>query len=550
VPVSERGNMKALVIGLDGATFTVLTPLMQAGYMPNLKKALGRGVSGELISTVPPVTALAWPSFFTGKNPGKHGLMGWQGRLNENFERPWVSGNQVRGSKLWHLAGKAGLRVCVVNVPVTYPPEPLNGAMVTGLLTPGLEVDFTYPPELRTALLATVPDYRIDVDVQHRRRDTRSLSAIRRFLNEAVNATQARGKAIRWLLDREQPDLAVVVFEMPDRLQHVLWRNIERLPRSLDGTEGASIIRDKLLTCYQALDEEIGRLVDGFLPRGAYLVFLSDHGFGPWETNVHLSDWLARQGWLTYDRRRVGGWEVLRWIGSRVKRWLPGTLISRARQALPLLHTLDWSRTWAYAGLPTEYGIFLNVRGREPAGIVEPTGYETLRTEILEALRAWCDPRTGQPIMKAVYRREELYTGPFVTQAPDIVFELRRGYRVSDLTGRMDLLGDVSQEPWGFHEREGIFGMRGPGIETGVELKQASIQDMMPTLLYTLGLPVPDDLDGRVLLDIFTSAWRGDHPLHFCHTGEVDMGSKVAQPYSVAEEALVAERLKGLGYLE
>jgi predicted AlkP superfamily phosphohydrolase/phosphomutase len=541
--------MKALVIGLDGATFTVLTPLMQSGYMPNLQKALARGASGELLSTIPPVTALAWPTFMTGKNPGKHGLLGWQGRLNARFERPWISGSKVRGSKLWNLASKAGLRVCVVNVPVTYPPEPLNGVMITGMLTPGLKAEFTYPPELRADLLTSVPDYQIDVDVQRTRRDTGNLGAIRRFLNEALDVTRARGKAIRWLLEREQPDLAVVVFEMPDRLQHILWQYIEQLPPLPKGIKGATIIQEGLLACYQVLDEEIGWLVDDFLPREAYLIFLSDHGFGPWETNVHMNDWLAQQCWLAYDRRRISGWEVLRWVGSRVKRWLPGSFVSKAQQALPLLNTLDWNRTWAYAGLPTEYGIFLNVRGREPAGIVELADYESLRTEIIEGLREWCDPRTGQPIMKAVYRREELYTGPFVTQAPDIIFELQRGYRVSDLTSRGNLLSDVSQEPWGFHEREGIFAMSGPGIASGITLDRTNIQDIMPTLLYVLGVPVPDDLDGRVLHELFIPARRADHSLRSQHV-EIEGSSGPIHPYSVAEKAMVAKRLKGLGYIE
>jgi predicted AlkP superfamily phosphohydrolase/phosphomutase len=300
--------MKALVIGLDGATFTVLTPLMQSGYMPHLQKALANGATGELLSTIPPVTALAWPSFMTGNNPGKHGLMGWQGRLNEHFERPWISGSTIRGPKLWHLANREGMRVCVVNVPVTYPPEPLNGVMVTGLLTPGLKAEFTYPPDLKPALLAAVPDYQIDVDVQHTQRDAGNPDAIRRFLDEAIAATQSRGKALRWLLQREHPDLAMIVFEMPDRLQHVLWQYIEKLPAPPEEIEGAAIIQERLLTCYQTLDEEIGRLVDG-LPREAHLVFLSDHGFGPLETLVHMNDWLAQRGWLAYDRRRAGGRE-------------------------------------------------------------------------------------------------------------------------------------------------------------------------------------------------------------------------------------------------
>lgn len=541
--------MKALVIGLDGATFTVLTPLMQTGYMPNLQKALARGAYGELFSTIPPVTALAWPSFMTGKNPGQHGLMGWQGRLNARFERPWLSGRQVRGSKLWHLADRAGMRTCVVNVPVTYPPEPLNGVMITGLLTPGLETEFTYPPEIKAALLAAVPDYQIDIDVQGSQPNTQSLEAIRCFLDQALTVTQTRGRAIRWLLDRERPDLAVVVFELPDRLQHILWRYVEQLPRPVEGVDGAALIQADLLACYQALDEEIGRLVDR-LPPQAYLVFLSDHGFGPWNTNVHLSDWLARQGWLAYDRRRIGGWEMLRWVGSRLKRRLPSALKRRTLQTFSLLRTLDWSQTQAYAGLPTEYGIFVNLRGREPAGIVEAADYGALRNDIIEALREWRDPQNGQPIMKAVYRREELYTGPFVTQAPDIIFELQRGYRVSDLTGRGALFSDVSQEPWGFHEREGVWAMSGPGIEPQPRAQSARILDVMPTLLYALGLPVPDNVDGRALLELFTPAWRTDHPLRSQHVTGEEMGLQTSQPFSAEEEALIEERLKGLGYLE
>lgn len=541
--------MKAMVIGLDGATFTILTPLMQAGYMPNLEKALARGACGELLSTIPPVTALAWPCFMTGKNPGKHGLTGWQGRLNARLERPWLSGRQVRGAKLWHLANQAGMKTCVVNVPVTYPPEALNGAMITGMLTPGLKAEFTYPPELKTTLLDAVPDYQIDVDVQHSQPNTSNLEAIRRFLDKALAVTHTRGKAIHWLLDREQPDLAVLVFELPDRLQHILWRYIEHLPLPAQGLDGATVIRDKLLACYQALDEEIGRLVDR-LPPKAYLGFLSDHGFGPWDTNVHLSDWLAQQGWSTYDRGRIGRWEVLRRVGSRFKRQIPSALKRRTLKTFSLLRTLDWSQTQAYAGLPTEDGVFINLRGREPFGIVEQADYEPLRADIIEALREWRDPRNDQPIIKAIYRREELYTGPFVAHAPDILFELQRSYRVSDLTGRGALFSDVSQEPWGFHEQEGIWAMSGPGIEPGLKVDGAHIMDVMPTLLYSLGLPVPDDVDGRVLLEIYSPAWQADHPLHSQHAPEADTDAQASHPFSAEEEALIKERLKGLGYLE
>ena len=541
--------MKAFVIGLDGATFDILEPLMQAGYMPHLRQALEQGATARLLSTIPPVTALAWPTFMTGKNPGKHGLLGWQEPLNARFQRPWISGNQIVGDKLWHIAGRAGLRVCIVNVPVTYPPEAVHGVLVTGMLTPGLHTRFTYPEALKADLLAAVPDYQLDLDVQRARYATDSRQALNRLLDGAVSITRRRGQAMRWLLHREQPDLAMIVFEMPDRLQHILWRYIEPLPAIwTGGGPWAATVQRKLLTCYRTLDQEIGSLLDG-LPSDAYLVFLSDHGFGPFRTHVYLNDWLAQHGWLHYSTRRARTWDMLRAMGRQVKRWLPAPLLWRAKQRAPLLTTFDWARTWAYAGLPTEDGIFLNVQGREPAGIVTGADYESLRSEIMAALREWQDPDTGRLVFKRVYRREEVYTGPFTARAPDILFEMEEGYRISEWKARNSTLEPVSQ-PWGIHKRDGILGFSGPGIPPRLSPAPAFIQDIAPTLLHVLGLPIPDDLDGQVLETIFTSAWWSAHPVHYRPATERSRGSSPATPYSVEEEDAISARLRGLGYLD
>ena len=541
--------MKALVIGLDGGTYSILDPLMAAGHMPNLREAVGGGARGNLLSTVPPVTALAWPSFLTGKNPGKHGLFGWQERLNADFERPWVSSRKIHGPKLWQLANEQGLRTCFMNVPVTYPPEPLNGAMVSGMLTPGLEARFTYPPELREALLASVPEYRIDVDVQHTEHDAGDSDAIRGFLREVGSATRARGEAAQWLLERDRPDLAVVVFEMPDRLQHILWGYIERALSARHGPGPGLPMREELLNCYRLLDQEVGRLVD-LLPRDGYFVLLSDHGFGPLDTLVHIDAWLVEQGWLVYDRYLAGRRQVMRRIARLAGGFFPPSLKRKGRQALPQWKTLDWEETRAYAGLPSENGVFLNVRGREPAGVVREADYGTLRNEIIEALRCWRDPRTGEPIMRAVHQREEIYRGPFVADAPDIVFELCEGYKVSHLPSRGDLLTDVSHLPHGFHERKGVFAMRGPGIPSDIEVAQCSIEDVVPTLLYALGLSLPDDLDGSVLFEAFAPTWRSRNPLLSHRAAEAEDRHGAHSAYSDEEEAAIAEHLRNLGYLE
>jgi len=541
--------MKALIIGLDGGTFSVLDPLIQAGHMPHLKKIMDCGVNCELLSTIPAVTALAWPTFMTGKNPGKHGVLGWQAPLNTDYDRPWISSHQIEGLKLWDVVAQSGLRSCVVNVPVTYPPAPLSGVMVTGLLTPGLDVNFTYPPELKTALLEAIPEYKIDIDVQHAQPRTTNAKSVHAFLDAAIIVTQTRGKAMRWLLEREQPDLGMIVFELPDRLQHVLWRYVAQLPNLHAVQKSDQIILEKLLDCYKVLDDEIGQLT-GNLAEDVWLVFLSDHGFGPFHSNLYLNDWLAQNRWLSYADHQIAWWEFLRWVGKKLKNILPSSVLQGAKRQLPLFRTLDWARTQAYAGLPTENGIFLNLQNREPAGIVAASDYELLRTNIIQALSEFRDPRNQNPIFKRIYRREELYSGPFLTHAPDIIFELHRGYRVSELTGKGSLVGDISQEPWGIHEREGILLLRGPGIKVMPNRKSAYIQDVTPTLLYALGIPVPDDVDGRVLQELFTQNFTRHNQPHFHSYPTASNGEKNTLVFSEKESENIEERLRSLGYIE
>lgn len=538
--------MRALVVGLDGATFTVLRPLMEAGYLPCIQHAFQRGMFGELLSTIPPITALAWPSFMTGQNPGKHGILGWQEPLNAAFERPWVSSRTLRQPKLWDRLGESGMRLAIVNVPVTYPPDPLNGVMITGLLTPGLDTEFTYPTELKAQLLQAFPGYQLDIDLQHTRRDGSSEAHAWTLLREATEVTRMRGQVAQWLVERERPDFLMVVLELPDRLQHILWRYLEGLVSDPDAAKDD--LQRALLECYQVLDEEVGRLL-ALADDDTYVMLLSDHGFGPWHTEIYLNDWLAEHGWLAYDRTRGLSWDILRSIGRHAKRWLPGTMVRKAKEALPLYRTLDWRRTVAYAGLPTEYGLYLNMEGREPAGLVKPADYDHLRRDIADALGEWRDPSSGEVVFPRIFLREEIYQGPYAELAPDLIFELARGYRVSDLKVDRDLLHPLTPVPLGFHEREGVYGLSGPGIGSDADVPVPSIQDLMPTLLYALGVPVPRDLDGRVMLEIFAPDWRAAHPCRYEDPAR-EKPAATASPYSHDEARAIEERLRGLGYVE
>jgi predicted AlkP superfamily phosphohydrolase/phosphomutase len=222
----------------------------------------------------------------------------------------------------------------------------------------------------------------------------------------------------------------------------------------------------------------------------------------------------------------------------------------RARGSFTMLQTLDWAHTQAYPGLPSENGIFLNVQGREPAGLVRSDDYEPLRSEIIVALQAWTDPRRSQPVMAAVHRREEVYHGPYVDRAPDIVFEPRPGYKVTHLPGEGALLSDVSAALHGFHEREGIFMAVGPGIRAGALAEAPSIEDVAPTVLYLLGLSVPEDMDGRVLTELFPLELLAARPVQRGAAGKAGPETPSRSPYSEAEARQIEHRLRDLGYLE
>jgi len=546
--------MHTLIIGLDGATFSVLNQLFQAGFLPNIKEAIHKGCFGELQSTIPPVTALAWPSFFTGLNPGRHGSLGWQFPINSDFKRPWINSRQIHGLKIWDVLNHHGINVFVINMPLTYPPDPIVGGMVSGMLTPNLEAVFTFPLSLKEELLSAIPDYQIDIDIQRSQPNLSNIETIIGFLRNSRRITHARGQALQWIIQNKQPDIVFVVFELLDRLQHVLWPYIFALPNQLGETQNSSVIKNLLLDCLSSLDNEIGELMN-YLSRDGNLIILSDHGFGGIKTIIHMNDLLKKFGWLTYEKSSLGLWNIARSVGSRFKNYLPGSLLRKVQNSLPIYNTFQWEKTIAYSGLPTEHGIFINLKGREPSGIVTNQNYETIRSEIIDALLSWQDPLTALKPFTSVYRREEVNKGPFYTFAPDIIFELEPGYAISDLKGRkhIDIHEDLSKASWGGHERNGILAISGENVKSNYQLEnfssKPSIMDIMPTLLYLLNLEIPEDLDGKVLLEAFSSEHTHKHPpkYHKYQDSQNEMNYHTA--YSDEESVLIEDRLRKLGYI-
>jgi len=508
---------KVLVIGLDGGAWRVLDPLLAQGRMPNLGRLVQEGVRGGLASTVPPITAPAWSSFLTGANPGRHGVFAFQRSLDQDLERGWVNATAIRAPKLWHYLQGHGVRCGIVNVPMTYPPEPLPGYMVTGMLTPIQTSCFTYPEELTEDLRER--GYVTDLRIRKVEREVETAEQQVTLLRDLQDVVRRRVEGVGWLWEREAVELLAVVFETPDRIQHILW---DRILGVLAG-EVSDPVNQAILDCYQEVDRGIGRLLE--LADAETTVFvLSDHGFCGLQTAVHLDQWLADQGLLRYAgaratlRRRVKAG-----LAPILKKVLPRPWLERGRRAFAVTRVIDWDHTRVYSGRSSENAVFINLKGREPMGVVEPgREYEELRDEVIQALEGLCDPRTGEPVLQRVARREDVYRGPYVESAPDILFELAEGYEVTSEVATKGLFRDISGDGAGFHAQEGILVVAGPGVDAPQTLEGANIADLAPTILHCLGLPVPRAMDGRVLEDAFDEACRASHPIQY--TDEVPAG--------------------------
>lgn len=543
---------KVLVVGLDGATFSVLHPLMNSGRMPFLAKLVATGTAGPLCSTIPPVTAPAWSSFSTGKNPGKHGLFTWRHTppSSSSCEWEWVSSHNIQGDKIWHILGNAGFRVGALNVPMTYPPEVVNGFMVSGLLTPGPSSSFTYPLALREELFNLVPDYIIDVvdvnDIQATPDPSDATDdQFERFVKQITNAAHSRTTAAIKLVERYHPDFFMLVYILPDRLQHASYHYILTAANDPETTHRRAQASIRALTL---LDQELERLITSATDKESLVVLVSDHGFCHHRYDIYLNGWLADKGLLSYKAGSSSLRQYIRTITRGIKSFIPESWISAGRKALSAERLIDWPNTKVYCGQPTENGIYINLEGRKPQGAVKSEEYESLRRQLKAELAKLVNPLNQETVFQAVYFREEVYHGPFVDHAPDIVFEPQEGYRIVPTPTPNFCAKDISQKRRGIHAKNGIFIASGPMIQPAGKVVGASIIDVAPTILHAIDLPIPKTMDGQVIMDVFQENYRKEIRYVQDETEIIPRKSQVV--YSDKDAAEIEKRLANLGYLD
>lgn len=555
---------RVVVIGLDGATFDLIKPWAEAGDLPTLARLMREGAHGTLHSTIPPMTGPAWTTFATGVNPGKHRLYDWIAREADSYRFLPVTALDCTAPTLYTLLSQAGRRVCALNIPMTYPPTPVNGVMVSGMPAPSTRVRFTYPEGLYQEILEAVGDYILYPDPGQAYSD----SGVDAFLERLYRTTDLRVRTFNYLRSREAWDFAMVVFNGTDTASHALWKFMDPTHPLHDPARArkyGSAIHDY----YQYLDAHLATLVDT-LDDDTTLIVMSDHGFGPFHKFIHVNNWLLQEGFMQVRQglRTRAKYALFRQgltpmnVYDTLMRLGLGALKREVvrGQGQGLLKTLflsfedvDWRRTQAYS-LGNVGQIYLNVVGREPQGCVRPGAeYEQVRQQIMERLLTLQDPATGETVVEAVYRREDLYHGEQLKHAPDIVFLPRRleyfGFGEYEF-GSHRIIEPMRRGISGTHRLNGIFLAYGAAVRPGVTVEGAHLVDLAPTILHLMGEPIPDHMDGRVLAEALqdpaqarTDAPRPQQP----HWQPTDGGE--GDGLSDEDRQILAERLRSLGYV-
>ncbi len=546
------------IVGIDGATYQIIRPLVDAGELPQIARILRRGAWGELESETPPITPPAWTSMMTGVNPGRHGIFHFIRRALGSYGTPLNDASHYAGKDIHALLARRGWTIGSLAVPMTFPPKASPGGyQVAGIpcpLEPRLVSD---PPELADELArAAGRPYRPDVDYAPYDGDNEppadDLEQYARLRDELFAVERDRLAAAKALLRDRPTDFYFTVVSVTDRCQHYFWKFQDRSHAGWT-EEGERRFGEVIRDAYRLADEFVGAVREA-VGDDCPIALVSDHGFGPQLGDFHANRWLEEQGFLV-RRRRAPCWTIARTsVGGVLRKLRLGGLAAALgpvgripvwrpwRKPRPDLDDVDWSRTQVYQAL---HGLCVNLEGREPEGSVPADRLPGLLDE-LEARLGELELPGGGAAVDYFIRQAAAYSGPRAGEAPDLQYQ-------------MGGLAWLPKDDWdapalftprkhaaisGTHRFDGVFAVSGPGIAASA-LDGMHIRDTTPTLLHAIGEPVPSWMEGRVMGGIFQPE-RAPVVVEEDEPG-AEAGSDA---YSDEQSAAIEESLRGLGYLQ
>jgi predicted AlkP superfamily phosphohydrolase/phosphomutase len=470
--------MKLIVVGLDGAGFELIDPWIREGKLPNIAKIKREGVWADMKSVLPPVTSPNWKSYATSKNPGKLGIFWWENIDWKNRKVYYPVARKNENKEIWDYLSESGMNVGVIGMPTTYPPKRVNGFLVSGY--PDAEdKNFTYPVELEQELKKhswrNHPQSMIDID------RNKACSEIHEIIDMHFKMANILGQ-------KYNVDFLMAAVFHSNILHHFLWDSAE--------TKKA----------WEIIDNHIGE----FMNQGCDLIIMSDHGSNRIEIVFNINSWLEEEDYLKLKFNfadvlyKLGiNQQSLRTLASKLRiigllrKVVPKRLVKEIPSASGEIerevktNKIDWQRSKVQAS--GQGPIYLNPENNDN---------EMLKEEIKQKLEALVDPRTGKKIVEKVYRKEEIYKGKYLAEAPDLIMDQAKGVHIPGGIGQKDIF-DSPQRWQAENKKTGLFMAYGPDIKGGGKIDNVSILDLAPTILHLMGIAVPDDVDGRVMKEIF-----------------------------------------------
>lgn len=500
---------KVILIGVDGATPDLIEPWMKQGKLPNLDKIRKKGSWGKLASTIPPFSAPAWASIVTGCKPGKHGIYGFE--TSDSAETHLITSSYRKAPAFWNFLTDMGLKNIIVNVPGTYPPEKINGIMITGLLTPSPESNYTYPKEIKEKLnKEELGEYELEqMWIEDFPRSYLAKHAPEKLLQQIIKQIESRATVTKNLMKTNKWDFTMVVFRGTDTAQHFL---IHR--------------KDLLLKCYQKVDQLIGEIIE-MNPDTTFFI-VSDHGFEKIKKILYPDNILYNAGLLKPVKEQYhSSLSIISYLISKIwnkmLQFLPANTIKHSSFIRTILFSessknklIDFSKTKAFSTADGR-GIQIAKKSKYSTGIVNQKEYDELCKEISLLFNELKDPDTGEKIVEKVYRWEEAY-GKGAIDPPDLVFKLEKGFTALEWIRSPDSITDIlklkgKKIPYVFkndpigrsgdHAPFGVFFAYGKHIKPGCLINGASVEDILPTVFTAIDAPLPDSIDGKILNDLF-----------------------------------------------
>ena len=453
------------------------------------------------------VSAPAWVSFLTGKNPGKHGVFHFTEFKENSYEKKLVNGASYSSLTFWQILSRNRKRAILINIPMTYPSKPINGLMVSGIDSPTImSKAFTYPAGLIYEIINKVGSYIIipDVSYHYRKGD------YKRAVEIIFKAMELRLKATCYLMENYPWDLLTMVFNFPDIAQHFFWK-FHDADYYYFRNEKNEEYKDVITNIYIKLDEYVGEIIKR-AGNDVNSIIISDHGGAPNHRGAAcLQDWLINEGLMVPEQRKIAS-NVLalfkksylffdKRLSLKTKRKLEN-LFPRLKawaKGYYCLPSINFELSKVFTDGISDH-IWINLKNKYPQGIVEDgQEYEELRDYICQKMLGIVDPLTGGKMVEHVFKREEIYAGEYVDKAPDLLVRYRNGVTYSGRgISKNETFVDIVS---GAHSLYGILLMSGDAFRKGCAVNDKELIDLAPTILHLFDIEISADMDGKVMLE-------------------------------------------------